>query len=98
MFNLANRSTGSLEGFNGFIGKAIPKRSHFFRFVRGLLKIERKKTQDVSKLASSGGATANNKKSSSKVSLSCEKLSVIAKKFISLTYRLVSKDEIKFFL
>lgn len=61
------RTTGSVEAFNGSLGKNIPKRSHFFRFVRGLMRIDRDKVIKVNSLVESSGATAANKRSDSKV-------------------------------
>lgn len=69
VFELTARTTNALEAFNGVLGKTIPKRSHFFRFVHSLLKIEREKAYEVQTLIATGGASAPVKKSSSAVSI-----------------------------
>lgn len=69
VFGLTYRTTGSLEAFNGVLGKNIPPRAHFFRFVRHLLVQERNKAIAVNKLVESGGASFN-KRLSSKVNCS----------------------------
>lgn len=40
VFNLYTRTTGSLENYNGILGRKIIKRGHFFKFVKVLLDEE----------------------------------------------------------
>lgn len=57
VFNLRTRTTSSLENYNGWLGKKIPKGGGFFRFVACMQQENFFKTKELNDLINSGGGT-----------------------------------------
>lgn len=67
VFDLVHRTTGSVEAYNGVLGKLIPAKSNLFQFVSKLQLHEEKKAFDANLLDTSGGESAESKKAKSTI-------------------------------
>lgn len=71
MFDLAHRTTCSVEAYNKLAGDIIPSKSNLFIFTGKLQLHEQKKAFDANLLATSGGETGEVVKLKTKVSVLC---------------------------
>lgn len=62
VFGRQTRTTNALEAYNGVIGKRMPKKGQFFRFLKVLLQEEYNKCKEFSDLIRTGGETGRKRR------------------------------------